>query len=481
MSKNLQLSRALKCLRPEFLLCDFHVHSPASADVRQGKRFTELLAEERTCLSTIGEETCTNARDYELAVIRAYPPSEFLGRLVEQRNQLAQRSGLPEGNDWAVIAVTDHNVCNYASLLATLAWQERDVNRLIVLPGIELEVAFPTENQGGEVAAHILCLFQPGLKESDIRISVHDAAGGNSWDFGQTLRVGAISKFVTTVRNHDRYPAICIAAHIGSSKGVRQEVNHFILTRRQAEFARLEAELEIGQIPVDAAIRGMLEAAKGAASAQNVSLEVLRLIGSCGFDGLQVSDKQDDIHYRRLHRYQSKYGRAVPIVASDAHTVSRVFHCCGYETYVKIGGGVGSMTEGDLFKSMGTALRYGETRFCYATPNAPTMWIAGIEITQDADGASEFWPFEAAAQIDPPADVPGPAKSFFLPLSRNLNCLVGGRGSGKSAALDAIAFVAKPEDFDGYKKISQDTPDFYSRSNATLKLKLFSQTNMKLP
>jgi hypothetical protein len=82
-----------------------------------------------------------------------------------------------------------------------------------------------------------------------------------------------------------------------------------------------------------------------------------------------------------------------------------------------------------------------------------------LEITPDAQNAAQFWPF---------ADAAG-RKSFVLPLSRNLNCLVGGRGSGKSAAIEAIAFVTDPTSFEGKCRISDEKlGDWYKRARATL-------------
>lgn len=57
----------------------------------------------------------------------------------------------------------------------------------------------------------------------------------------------------------------------------------------------------------------------------------------------------------------------------------------------------------------------------------------------------------------------------MLPFSRNLNCLVGGRGSGKSAAIEAVAFVTDPASFQGkYRKRDEELDDGYKRARATL-------------
>jgi DNA repair ATPase RecN len=104
-------------------------------------------------------------------------------------------------------------------------------------------------------------------------------------------------------------------------------------------------------------------------------------------------------------------------------------------------------------------LRYGDTRFSYSSPSHVTKWIAGIEITSDASDATTFWPFET--------DGKSATKSFTFPLSRNLNCLIGGRGSGKSAAIEAIAFLTQPDDF-AEKDREDNQPEWYNRAYATL-------------
>lgn len=131
-------------------------------------------------------------------------------------------------------------------------------------------------------------------------------------------------------------------------------------------------------------------------------------------------------------------------------------------SHIKLSGLSAGIVSGQLFAAIRHALRLGETRFSYVPPSSPQYWIAGIEIIQDAQNASSFWPFESHAQE-------GQTKSFILPLSRNLNCLIGGRGSGKSAALEAIAFLARPSDFDGFVKTrDEDLPDYYTRARANL-------------
>ena len=194
--------------------------------------------------------------------------------------------------------------------------------------------------------------------------------------------------------------------------------------------------------------------------AEQVSLDVLDLVGNCGFDGLQVSCKQDETHYRRLHRFRMSFGRAVPLIASDAHNTGDVFDCEDNIPYLKLPVEAMKASNNQVLSLVRHAIRYGETRFSFSTPGQVIRWISGLEITPEVKNASAFWPFGT--------DSDG-KKSFVLPLSRNLNCLVGGRGSGKSAAIEAIAFVTDPASFEGkHRTRDEDLEDWYKRTRATL-------------
>ena len=380
--------------------------------------------------------------------------------MVEHRDKIAKQESISPGDDWAFVAITDHDVCTYAADLAKHAWAQRNTTRLVVLPGIELEVSFSVADQPAN--AHVILVYQPEIKASDIRVAIHDVVVGN-WEFGQSAQVSSLPEFIEGLRNHKGYPAVAVAAHVGSGKGLREEARRireqFAFTALDAAIARTSAEIEQNPDADKEALESHLEQLRKQRElkAEEVSLEVLDLIGLCGFDALQVSCKEDAIHYRRLHRFQPSFGRAVPVVASDAHRVDDVFACEANTPYLKLSIQSAKSSPKQLFEGLRHAIRYGETRFSYSTPGQVTRWISGVEITPEAPDASRFWPLNSDSQ------------SFVLPLSRNLNCLVGGRGSGKSAAIDAIAFVTKPGDFEGKnRKHDDDLPDWYGRARANL-------------
>ena len=464
MATNAELLKDLKLApRARFYLCDLHVHSPASSDVRCGERFDLLSREEKQLLEQVAAGVASQPVVYEEKVLSAFPVSRYHELLVEHRDRVIQQESISEGEDWAFVAITDHNVCDYATSLSKYAWVQRHRVRLVVLPGLELDVSFPVAI-GEKTEAHVILIYSPESQSSDMRVAIRDLTT-NNWTFGQTAEVSSLSEFVNGLRNHSNYPAVAIAAHVASGKGVREEAKRkreeVTFTALDAAIARTSAEIEQNPDADKEAMQLRLEQLRKdrEREAAQISEDVLKLVGSCGFDGLQVSCKQDEIYYRRLHRFHPSFGRAVPLVASDAHRVADVFACEGNTPYLKLPVQSTKASPEQVLSNLRHAIRYGETRFSYSTPGQVARWISGLEITPDALDASRFWPFRPD----------GPKRgAFVLPLSRNLNCLVGGRGSGKSAAIEAVAFVTDPASFQGkHRKHDEDLDDGYKRARAT--------------
>lgn len=407
-----------------FCLCDFHVHSPASYDVRKPSRFDKLNSDEQKMLKDISDPNdSTDLAKHEQDVISAYPPEKYYELLVSRKSEIAADLGLSEAEDWGIIAITDHNVCEYSSKVSAQAWSNKDANRLIVLPAVELDVTFPVEGIEDSISIHLLVLFQPCTSDSDIRIAIHDASGVDWKPGDKSLSVSKLDTFVSSLRNSTSYPAICIAAHVSSSKGVQAETKKKLLSSTEAEIAALESS-KSAEDADNEKIEGQLEQLKTTVQTE-ISINVLKVIGACGFDALQVRNAEDEKHYRSLHRFRDELGRAVPIVCSDAHTSSKVFDAGnGMVPHLKIC--CIPKSETDWFHEIRNAIRCGETRFTDIAPGRVSNWIEGIEVIPDAEDAVDFWPS--------PSD-----KGFILPLSRNLNCLIGGRGSGKSAVIEALA------------------------------------------
>lgn len=464
----------LKALRPpsaSFYLYDFHVHSVGSADICIGKRFDALPETLKTQLTKLDADP-PDLAVYDTEIAARVPVEMFFGELLARRNEVAAGLGQKETENWAFVAITDHNVAAYSCALSDHSLKDFKNSRLLVLPGIELELHFPVKDaQNRTCQIHVLCIFAPGTKASDIRIAINDARtpGTPAWEFGSPLNVDNLADCIQKLRAHGSYPSFCVAAHVGSSKGVEKEPKHLILDSLNAEIARLEGAIQ----QATANERKTLERQRDKLDQRRTDpdklhIDVLRLIGQCGFDGLQVRGQSDERHYRRLHRFLPEHGRSTPVICSDAHTPSNVFDCNGGIPHLKMSRLPSELSPADVFREIrDQVLRFGETRTTYAQPGRVMYWLEGIEIVPDAPDARKFWNFAeaGAASGAPPA-----SNDFLLPLSCNLNCLIGGRGSGKSAAIEAVAFLSQANEFTAAGQTSdKDWPDWYRRAAATLR------------
>ena len=476
---NKQVLNSLKPPVARFYPCDLHVHSLGSFDVWQSGRLENLPDELRRMMAEVGDgaqlrlplsKEPSDAGDFDKRITQPSLVAAFYDSLLQRRTQVAQAGGAADSDNWAIVGITDHNTAHFSTALSQLAWDRRGADRLVVLPGIELEVVFPFPGTSAECHVHILCLFAPCTEASDIRIAIHDSGpDSHSWNFGQQLRTSELAACIDRLRSHPAYPSICIAAHVWSSKGMENEPKKLRFAYLDAEIARLQGEMlraETGNsvAEIQDIERRISSLTSQRDDAEEIHLEVLRLIGTCGFDALQVRDQTHEGHYRRLHRFLVSKGRAVPIVSSDAHSPSAVFSCGTGVPYAKVSSVVLNQSNpAAVFDELRSrVLRFGETRMTYASPGRVSHWIAGIEIVRDASNSSTFWSYSLPSKNGPDNNI-----SFTLALSRNLNCFVGGRGSGKSAGIEAISFLTEKHLFEQQAR-EKDKTDWYSRAAATL-------------
>jgi hypothetical protein len=439
--------------RARFYLADFHVHSPGSIDFcgPDGKPF----------------KLTGDSYQHDQQAISKFPVSEHYDALVRQRDDIFRETCSSDQDNSAIVAITDHNVCSYACALANHAWEQnlRKANRLLILPGMELTVTFPVGDEG-DTTAHVLLAFAPETEDRQIFAAIREASG-TSWDFGVPLQAANLPAFVSSMRHHSTYPAIVIAAHVDSARGVQKEIRKTILSRLDTAILHLQAALDCAEESDKPSIEKELDRLKQRRDDDDgIALEVLRLLGLCGFDAIQVAAKEDQHHYRRLHRCRPDLGRAVPIISSDAHQVRDVFHTRGspdakQHPFVKLPAPPAGSNPTNLIDHVRSrSLRYGETRFSCVPPGRVTAWIEAIEIIPDAKDAATFWPYKSQSEGTEGGN------NFTLHFSQNLNCLIGGRGSGKSAALEAIGFTTCPSAFSDKEFRKQD---WYKRATNTLK------------
>jgi hypothetical protein len=70
LAKNREFHRLLCSGRARFCLTDFHVHSPASADVRRAPHFDQLSEDAQIALRRIPTSAASDPAGYEAAVKR---------------------------------------------------------------------------------------------------------------------------------------------------------------------------------------------------------------------------------------------------------------------------------------------------------------------------------------------------------------------------------------------------------------------------
>lgn len=451
MKSNLEFKKEISTVaRPQYCLCDLHVHSPASHDYKHINKNGKRCTTQELVTSTVPAEI------EEKAQIR-FPIETYYDQLIKHFNTTLKNDLIPTHSPAGIVAITDHNICEYAAKLSNHAWANLKENKLVVLPGIELEVEFPLEQSNDETCSiHMLIIFPPNTPAREITHPIYST--NRNWEYGQPIFVDSLPKFVNAVRDSKHSPAV-IAAHITGKKGLHEETKNAsqkYFEEKDSEFARISGALTTPNLNETEKKNLNDELGKIQNSIQNDSLRAtLALIGECGFDAIQLSSLTHSKHYQNIHRYEKKSGRAVPIIASDAHDITSIFCNDDEFPFLKLSKLPYHTSPTEFFNSLkNLSLRLGETRFRTQLPSTPSAWLAGITIEPDSPNTSSFW---------------NNAENMPLALSQNLNCLIGGRGSGKSALIDAISCI---QDIEKLKKSSikkeKVIPDWIDRTLATL-------------
>jgi len=302
--------------------------------------------------------------------------------------------------DLRLIAITDHHLSRAAAEISALSDQD-----LVVLPGMEVTLQatiFP------DSCVHILAIFPEGYSSEDIQQIFPPNCNLPKYEnrIEDCVVTMPIEKFIEQV--HDR-GGICIAGHVNSDQGVRSlfrdsNVKLLRAAMRRKELQRrkkkglLESLEEEKLQELNAQIKGLED------QTQNRYLEFL---SSHRFDAVEVQRSSDYQFYTGVHTDELRI-RPIPcLLGSDAHNVQDI-GLEGSTTYVKM------TTPGfrDLRRALldpGARVRYEDT-----IQHPRIARILGIRFRG------------------------GFFHKHTLGFSDNLTCLIGGRGTGKSAAIEAI-------------------------------------------
>ena len=214
---NKELMKALRPPLARFYPFDLHTHSVGSFDVCLTANFEKLPDSLRTVLKSsvqahspqlpLSKELTDHGQfDQNIATIENV--EAFYQALCARRDSLARDERIQDSDNWALVGITDHNVAHFAAKLSELAWGRRANDRLIILPGLELEVHFPLENSDHNCPLHILCLYQPGTQASEILVAINDCRpqGAANWTFGRPMSVPLLPRLIQQLRAHGSIP-----------------------------------------------------------------------------------------------------------------------------------------------------------------------------------------------------------------------------------------------------------------------------------
>jgi DNA repair ATPase RecN len=319
-------------------------------------------------------------------------PSAFAPILI----RTAKEKGL------SLVAITDHNRADLAEQSSAMSDED-----LVILPGIEIAVQttdFP------DSTIHLLGIFPKGTTSIEID-KVFPAGCGMppSRDRGPGDRTG--TPLDVLIRTIKELHGICIAAHVTSNKGARVMVLAQNVEWLQKNYLRSYLK-SLGTEPLADRERALLAKLEEDLKPldDETQNEYLRFLARYDFDAIQIQSPEHEQHYRGAHVEGLGLKPFACLLCSDAHTIADV-GCLGHASHIK-------MAEVGV-DGIAKALRDPETRIRYDSTLAretPSR-ILGM--------AFEGGFFD------------GQAVGF----SDNLTALIGGRGTGKSALIEAIRLI----------------------------------------
>lgn len=304
-----------------------------------------------------------------------------------------------------IVAITDHNKCRTACEAASRAPAD-----VLVLPGVEVSI------QCAELTPeciHLVAIFPPAMASEDID-KVFADSGMPVYDRRDAsakvtrLRVGDLLERIHSIGG------IRIAAHVNLEGGIREyvratSIESLTLRREIARLANIPArsadqerrleELQTRHRQVDT---GLQE-------------QYLRFLSEAKFEAVEIQKPDDVRHYSAVHCSPLGIKPIACLLSSDAHC-PRDTGMRGHTTYLKMG---------ELsFEGIRRALLDPATRIRFEEERVPGPIIRGIQFRGPGGGeGGGFFEGETVAFSD------------------DLTCVIGGRGSGKSALIEALRFA----------------------------------------
>lgn len=318
-----------------------------------------------------------------------------------------------------LISITDHMKFRKSCEISQSSRKE-----IISLPGIEVGIRI---SEATEDSIHLLCIFEEGKSSEDIEhifSGISDLLPYDKRKDDYSIKTD-IKNFIEKVHNNH---GVCIAAHVNTKGGIRKaffesDIKYIMKERelnalneqknRNGENWSNEKE-QYFQILTNDVIE----------LRNNIQDKYLDYLIKTEIDAIQVQKSSDYKFYSGDYCKKLKLKTIPAILSSDAHCLKAI----GYPskiTFVK-------MTDCN-WQNLKQALQDPKTRIRYSdNVNIHNFTkIKGI-IFNGEDG------FFKSIDI-----VNNQSRPQVFGFADNLTCLIGGRGSGKSATIDALRYVFK--------------------------------------
>jgi DNA repair ATPase RecN/PHP family Zn ribbon phosphoesterase len=347
-----------------------------------------------------------------------------------------------------LIAITDHMKSRKSCEIAEVS-EQSDLG-VVALPAIEVAVSLSQVSRSTKDSVHLLCIFKEGKKSEDIERIFNGCKGLNSYESrvdGDVIEID-LRDFVQQVHQND---GICIASHVNAEKGLRKSffsLSHvdFVLCSQELKVLA-EEESKQGLTGETQARREQLLGVQKRL-ADEIQNAYLAFLVEARIDAVQIQKSSEGQFYSGEHCEALGIPPIAAVLTTDAHCLEAI----GYEkkiTYVK-------MTKCS-WADLKLALQDPDTRIRYAD-NVSTRRFPKIKglVFVTTDGF--FRPLQGNSRMVPQV----------LGFSDNLSCLIGGRGAGKSATVDALRYMFKDrEEVDQLP--NQLKQDIYGRLDHALK------------
>ena len=304
-----------------------------------------------------------------------------------------------------MISITDHNRCSYAFQIKNAAEEYQktgqdkyEYNSLKVLPGCEISLDYNGRT------LHILAVFPEETSEHEIE-NIFDETGIDPNPSSRTKdsKVTLI-KLKALLEKIKRKNGICIACHINETNGLRQEIRKL----NEGQILKLEKKQrelkEQGKTAEAESLEHEISIAK-----QKFETQFEEEIFTSLFDAVEIKKPEERRHFENVQIKNKKHTKAC-VINSDAHYLSDI----GIKTNT-----TRIKMDEPGYHGLKRAFQDPKTRIKFEEelPQTDIKKILGIRIDK------------------------GFLDGQLIGFTENLNCLIGGRGTGKTSLIEIIRFL----------------------------------------